>query len=140
MKFLTRHERPGHHPGWLTVNTIYRIDATTFTVNREDITPRESNPVPIGHDFTLVGGVLRWVSNGQIIPRDIVRDFDLHHTPGFDRDAHDRAYGAHLDAFLAEYRANQPASHSDEERVEARAAHDPGVTLVDVVTGRRWTT
>ena len=44
-----------------------------------------------------------------------------------------------LDAFLAAYRRNPPPV-TDEMRFEARAAHGPGVELVDVISGRRFTT
>ena len=49
------------------------------------------------------------------------------------------AYDREISAFLAAYRAAD-RGQSAEVRAGARAAHGPGVELVDVVTGRRWTT
>lgn len=49
-------------------------------------------------------------------------------------------YDDSMALFLQDYRTARAAGPSDEERAEARAAHGPGVTLVDVVTGQRWTT
>ena len=49
----------------------------------------------------------------------------------------------HTQQFLAEYRqamANRTAEQIAEERAEARAAMGPGVEMVNVVTGERYTT
>ena len=50
---------------------------------------------------------------------------------------------AHTKAFLEEYRVaqlNRSAEQIREERWEARAAMGPGVEMVNVVTGERYTT
>ena len=49
----------------------------------------------------------------------------------------------HTQQFLAEYRtamANRTAEQIAEERAEARAAMGPGVEMVNIVTGERYTT
>lgn len=84
-------------------------------------------------------GVVRWISSGNVPPQDIL---DLWAHLGFDFDmvASQVAHRADLDRFLAEYRKADALGPTDEERYEARAAHGPGVELVNVFTGRRWVT
>ena len=81
-------------------------------------------------------GIRRWISNNAVIPVCVLENDACLIVP----DEHRAAYDAETAAFFAEYRLNQPAEPTDEERFEARAAHGPGVELVDVITGRRWTT
>ena len=53
------------------------------------------------------------------------------------------ARDAHTTAFLAEYRTaqlNRSAEQIREERWEARAAFGPGETIVNIITGERYTT
>lgn len=81
------------------------------------------------------GAVRRWVSNDRCVPKGCFRDA-LMVCPQVQIDAIDEEVAA----FLAEYRASQPDQPSDEERQAALAAHGPGVVIVDVVTGLRFTT
>ena len=49
----------------------------------------------------------------------------------------------HTTAFLKEYRTaqlNRSAEQKREERFEARAAHGPGVEIVNIITGEKYTT
>lgn len=89
-------------------------------------------------DTTRQGGVLRWKRNGSVPPEEML-ELAQHVGVEFDLEASRRARQIDLDRFVAEYRsgATEP---SEEERFEARAAHGPGVMLVNVLTGRRFTT
>lgn len=86
-------------------------------------------------DVREEGGVRFWRSNNRPVPRSVYREAFVE-CPAVQAAA-DEAY---LDAFLSDYRKARASGPSDEERCEARAAFGPGVELVDVVTGRRWTT
>jgi hypothetical protein len=86
----------------------------------------------------VTGGVVRWNSTNRVPPTDVL-DLWRHAGKGFDYDKSLAAQADDLTAFLAEYRASDTGP-SDEERAEARAAHGPGHTLVNVVTGTKWTT
>jgi hypothetical protein len=79
-------------------------------------------------------GVYYWVS-GNIIPPDVLEDAYVT-VP----ESHRAGYEAHLEAFAREYRRRQPKEPSAEERFEARAAFGPGVVVVDVLSGRKFTT
>lgn len=88
---------------------------------------------------TVTDGVLRWESNGSVPPADVV-DFAewigmpinvLKTTKARDEDTR---------RMIAEYREARKNGPTAKERAEARAAHGPGVELVDIITGRRWTT
>jgi hypothetical protein len=82
------------------------------------------------------GATWCWVSNNRPVPLDACREYAI----PCDFFAQKAAESAHLDAFMAAYRASQPATPSPEEQFELRAAFGSGKTVVDVVTGRRWTT
>jgi hypothetical protein len=92
----------------------------------------------LGTDATVKDGVIRWNSNDRVPPEDIVA-LAIHIGLPIDLAKTNAARDADLDKFLAEYRANYKGP-TDEERYEARAAHGPGVTLVNVITGHKWTT
>jgi hypothetical protein len=80
-------------------------------------------------------GVLRWHSNDAVVPPHVFRD------AGFlVPERQQRAYDEELEKFLTDYRKRQPARPSAEERFEARAAFGPGVEVVDIISGRRYTT
>lgn len=89
-------------------------------------------------DTTVTDGVVRWNTNKQVPPTDILDYWRWLGKP-FDHAKSVAAREADLDAFFAEYRRNQQGP-SDEERAEARAAHGPGVELVNVITGHTWRT
>jgi hypothetical protein len=81
-------------------------------------------------------GNFRWESNGRVVPDDVLAAARISPTI---RARCKRARDAETAAFLAECRRN-PRPPTDEERFEARAAFGPGVELMDVITGQRWTT
>jgi hypothetical protein len=54
-------------------------------------------------------------------------------------EGHEAARKRDLDAFTRAYRANPPRLTA-EMRAEARAEFGPGVKMVDVISGRTWTT
>ena len=83
-------------------------------------------------------GVIRWTSNGRVVPEDIAA-LAVHIGLPVNVVACDATRSVELRAFLAAYRANDRGP-SEEERFEARAAFGPGVELVNVVTGRKWRT
>ncbi len=82
------------------------------------------------------GKTWRWCSNDSVIMLDVCRDYGI----PCDTKAQEAARNGYVDAFLAEYRASQPATPSAEEQYEMRAAFGPGKTIVDVITGRKFTT
>jgi hypothetical protein len=83
-------------------------------------------------------GVGRWTTNGQAIPADCAALLTgLGLAPGLDLAATETARDAETRAAIQRYRDNQPAEPSAEERYEMLAAFGPGVTVVDVITGRR---
>lgn len=82
--------------------------------------------------------VLRWASNDRVPPQEIVRlakylgaNFDVKET--YD------TRESELNEMIQDYKANY-IGPSPEVRAEARAVHGPGVELVDVISGYRWTT
>ena len=79
-------------------------------------------------------GVRRWQTNGKCVPAHVFRDAFLTCSP-----AQEAAEQAEVSLFLAEYRRSARAP-SAEERCEARAAFGRGVRVVDVLSGRRYTT
>ena len=86
----------------------------------------------------FANGVMTWKSNGRV-PFDDMLEAAL--AEGFPVDLTKSA--AERDrqntAFLRAYRANPPKLTA-EDLAEARAAHGPGVTLVNIVTGRKFVT
>lgn len=89
-------------------------------------------------DAYVLRGVLRWKSNQVPVPLDIFRD--AHCTPPT---AQADACDENTSRAIADYLAAR-SRMTDEDRVEevmmARAAHGPGVTLVDVISGQHITT
>jgi hypothetical protein len=82
-------------------------------------------------------GIGRWTTNNSVIPGDcaaLFAAFDL--APGLDLAATAAARDTETAAFLAAYRASQPATASPEEIADMRAAFGPGETVVDIITGR----
>ena len=88
-------------------------------------------------ECTLHAGVLRWKSNGAVPPIENVAAAVVQGM-AVDVAACDAARDADLRLFLAEYRANPPQPTA-EDMVEMRAAFGPGATVVNVVTGQRYT-
>lgn len=106
---------------------------TTRTFSREDRLPNGRVIGTCTSDaFTEDGKVWRWVENPKaIIPPDVCREYGI--LCGGEQQA---AYDAHLDAFLTEYR-ERDAEPDAEQVSEMRAAFGLGVTVVNVITGRR---
>lgn len=91
---------------------------------------------------TVVDGIVRWNSNNQVPPTDVL-DLWKHVGKEFDYDRSIIAREKDMDAFFAAYRkaqANRSPEQIAEEQAMARAAHGPGVELVDVITGRKFRT
>jgi hypothetical protein len=86
--------------------------------------------------YTDDGKVWRWVSNDRCLFDDCAAELGV----PIDFEAQAAAREADDDAFLASYRARGCDEPSAEERREARAVHGPGKVLVNVLTGRKWTT
>lgn len=84
------------------------------------------------------GGVVRWNSNNQVPPKDVLELWQYVGKP-FGYEASLQVQEAETAAFLAEYRRHYKGP-SAEQIAEARAAHGPGVELVDVITGRKFRT
>ena len=85
-------------------------------------------------------GVIRWHSNDWVVPQDILQD---HNIPRQTMIRCDFMRDRELRNFLEEYRqamAHRTPEQVAEERAEARAAHGPGVELVNVLTGEKYTT
>jgi len=90
----------------------------------------------INIDCKIVDGVVRWISNDRVPFDDVLCTLPI--TPE-QRAASNVAREAETAAFLAEWRTNPPEV-TEEQRTEARAAFGPGVRIVDVITGRSYTT
>ena len=88
---------------------------------------------------TYVDGVMTWNSNGNVPPVECVA-LAAHLGMPVDIAKCNAARTAQQEAFFASYRKRNRKGPSAEARAEARAAHGAGVKLVDVITGRTWTT
>ncbi len=79
--------------------------------------------------------ILRWTSNDNVVPADIMEKIDWPHIAEMDA-----ARDADLAAFMVSYRearANRTPEQRAEELFEMRAAFGPGETVVNVLTGER---
>jgi hypothetical protein len=85
--------------------------------------------------YTEDGKVWRWSSNDAPVPLDAAAEYFIPIDPAAQQAARD----AYVTASIAEYRRNYTPPNA-EQRAEARAAHGPGVKLVDVLSGHTWTT
>jgi hypothetical protein len=74
-------------------------------------------------------------SDWRVVMRDVCERLDWRWTQ-----AQELAYAAYTADVVDRYRRSQPAVPSAGMRAEARAAHGAGVKLVDVFTGRTFTT
>jgi hypothetical protein len=82
------------------------------------------------------GKTWRWVVNDHCVPMDCLDTYGIPADPV----AQQAAITAAFAVFRQKYIQTQSGAPSDEMRAEARAAHGAGVELVDVISGRRWTT
>jgi hypothetical protein len=82
---------------------------------------------------------LRWKANDRV-PFDAVLAVFLHIGKVFDLEKSRAARDVDTSAIIEEYRrVNANRVMCDEERFEARAAFGEGATVVDIVTGQRFT-
>lgn len=96
-------------------------------------------PPEVSEAYTDDGKVWRWVSSDNCVPEDCAMEYGI----PIDRAAQAVAHNADLTTFAASYReamANRPPAEVEAERREARAAHGPGVELVNIITGTRFIT
>ncbi len=85
-------------------------------------------------------GVYRWRRSDNVVPNDILKNVGL---SAAILDANDKARNEQITAHLLEYRAaqlNRSPEEIAEQRTEAHAAMGPGVEMVNVITGERYTT
>ena len=86
---------------------------------------------------TVEDGVVRWNSNGNIPPSDIL-EFWKFLGKDFDYDKTIKVNEEETKKFFEEYRKNmQRRNPSEEELFEMRAAFGEGAEVVDVISGRR---
>lgn len=93
-------------------------------------------------DVDLRDGVPYWKTNGRVPPWDIVQLWAANDKP-VDEEAASKARDEQQRQFIAEYRkaqARRTPEQIEEERAMARAAHGPGVEMVNVFTGERYRT
>lgn len=95
-------------------------------------------------DATVKGGVVRWNSNNSVPFEDMLTDFaEAGFIPFVTIGTSLEAREVDNKAFFAEYRkaqANRTEEQIAEQRFEARAAMGPGVEMVNIFTGERYTT
>ena len=85
------------------------------------------------------GPHVRWKSNDRVPFDDMLECFvALGWINNQERENSNAARDADTEAFFAEYRANYRGP-SEEELFEARAAFGAGATVVNVITGDRYT-
>jgi hypothetical protein len=92
--------------------------------------------------FKVEDEVIRWIENNSVPPAECLERFLQKGRITVDQfDLSTTVREQELDIFLASYRkAMENWEPSAEERYEARAAFGEGHELVNVVTGKRWTT
>lgn len=91
---------------------------------------------------TITDGVIRWNSNNNVPPDDII-EFAVFLGLPVDPAKCKVANDEDTKVFLAAYRqrmAQRTPEQIAEQRAEARAAMGPGVEMVDIISGERYTT
>ena len=87
--------------------------------------------------YTEDGGkTWRWKTNGSYCPLDACEKYGIPCHEGAQQAARDKQNAE----FVAAYKARGGDKVTRELRAGAWAAHGPGVTIVNVVTGRTFTT
>jgi hypothetical protein len=92
--------------------------------------------------YTITDGIVRWDSNNQVPPADMVEAIATFES-SVDVEASKAAREVDNAAFIAQYIKNQSNRSEEqirEERFEARAAMGPGVEMVNIITGEKYTT
>jgi len=91
-------------------------------------------------DTSGVYGVYRWKSSGNVVPNNILEEAGF--SPAAlkaNRDAW-KIQSTEILRGYAEAQKNRTPEQIAEERFEARAAMGPGVDMVNILTGEKWTT
>jgi len=122
------------------VMTNYVADLTSTVPFRQ----REASDLAgkLRTDATITDGVIRWNSNDQVPPADCVA-LAAHIGLSVDVAKSNAARSADLYAFLVSYRTAQAQRTPEqiaEERAMARAAHGPGVWVVNIFTDESFRT
>lgn len=92
------------------------------------------------NESEVVDGIVRWKSNKSIPPVDILQIWAFCEKP-FDYSASEIQRQVEVRDFLEQYRAQEAQNPVSEEQIAmARGAHGSGVTLVNAITGRKFTT
>lgn len=88
-------------------------------------------------DAYVVEGIVRWKSNDNIPPTDILEFWD-HIGKSFDLEKSKSLDEEESTKFLEEYRKSQEnRQYSEEELFEMRAAFGEGETVINVFTGKK---
>lgn len=95
-----------------------------------------------GHTFfsevRMENGVYVWATNGRVPPNDAIVEYGIDRLPNFNKELHDLIRKDQNDSFLSDYYENMKNhSPSEEELYEMRAAFGTGVTVVNLVTGKK---
>jgi len=105
------------------------------------ITDRYSDPTYIlAQGYFDTCGIFRWKSNNAVPPKETVSKLSLGADVVMKIDAAREVDNA---AFVEQYRIMQSQRSPEqiaEEHAEARAAMGPGVKIVNIITGERYTT
>jgi hypothetical protein len=83
-------------------------------------------------------GAIRWKSNDNVLFDDTLEEAGLT-VPASQKAVRDREAAKAIRAYI-EAQANRSDDEIAEQRAEARAAMGPGVEMVNVFTGERYTT
>jgi hypothetical protein len=87
-------------------------------------------------DTQVVAGVLRW-KMGNIVPPHVIEQDALMECPPVQRAAYEKELGK----FAQQYRAAREKTDAEfdgEDAYERRAAFGPGVTVINVLTGKTY--
>jgi hypothetical protein len=85
-------------------------------------------------------GIIRWLDSGMVPTKAILQRLGLTQE---ELSRHEAALDLDLDSYATKYQSQQDAlspEEIEEEKAEARAAHGPGVELVNIFTGERFIT
>ena len=81
-------------------------------------------------------GAAKWTSSGNYLPADVVEKLTFAGADFFSAEATAAKREAQTAAFLDSYRRNYKGP-SEEEKAEMRAAFGEGITVVNVITGKK---